>query len=101
MGGIVNPQCLPVLRKLAREFEVSERRRSNREQCRNNPDRPQHKDDYRALNVEHDLCPIGFFDSPLTPTKMPLGLSDLRMRIDVFLLISDVARRSAQALTNR
>ena len=24
MGGIVNPQCLPVLRKLAREFEVSE-----------------------------------------------------------------------------
>jgi hypothetical protein len=52
-------------------------------------------------NVEHDFCPMSLWDSPPAPTKMPLGLSDLRMRIDVFLLISDVARRSAQALTNR
>jgi hypothetical protein len=49
VGGIVTPSAFAVLRKLAREFVVSERRRSDRKQCRNNPDRPQHKDGYRAL----------------------------------------------------
>jgi len=32
-------------------------------------------------NVEHDLCPIGFFDSAPNPPKMPLGLWDLRTRM--------------------
>jgi hypothetical protein len=49
VGGIATPSAFAVLRKLAREFEVSERRRSDRKQCRSNPDRPQHKDGYRAL----------------------------------------------------
>jgi hypothetical protein len=49
VGGIVTPSAFAVLRKLAREFVVRERRRSDRKQCRTNPDRPQHKDGYRAL----------------------------------------------------
>ena len=48
-GCIVTPSAFAVLRKLAREFVVSERRRSDRKQCRNNPDRHQHKEGYRAL----------------------------------------------------
>jgi hypothetical protein len=49
VGGIVTNSAFAVLRKSAREFVVSERRRSDRKQCRSNPDRPQHKDGYRAL----------------------------------------------------
>jgi hypothetical protein len=37
------------LRKLAREFAVSERRKNDRKQCRNNPDRHQKKEGYCAL----------------------------------------------------
>jgi hypothetical protein len=48
-GGIVTPRAFGALRKLARVFVVSERRRSDRKQCRSNPDRPQHKDGYRTL----------------------------------------------------
>jgi hypothetical protein len=49
VGGIVTNSAFAVLRKSAREFVVSERRRSDRKQCRGDPDRPQHKDGYRAL----------------------------------------------------